>query len=200
MTLALLIEATRGSNQSHVSHFGTPFAQSYQIGASPQSPNQQTFTKGSDLFYSSIILTSVVKSPVYLLKAQANTGTCQMRPIETVIANPAASPSNGASSYFPFGYGSIHILGWPLFRLGNYRVLTGKNAFQFIVFSFSDPGNCMIRINSIDIWYRSSQGTGEERLLTGGMIFDPTNQPGMYGKDGEFHQSVHGPGHDDRCC
>jgi hypothetical protein len=97
--------------------------------------------------------------------------------IETKVANLNAPGTPGAASYYPFGYGSIHVLGWPLFPVDKYVVQTGKYAFQFVVFSFSDPGNCDIKIATIDVGYKVSGHAGVERLITGGMVFIPVRSP-----------------------
>jgi hypothetical protein len=162
--------------------YGHPFLQGFELGASAGHPDRQLFTKGSDLFLSSIYLWSDSNRPVILKSAGLIAGTCTIKAIEDKVAT--LDPRRGStSSYIPFGYGSIHVWGWELSVVGGHRFAPREHGSSFLAFSFSDPKNCAVRLRYVDIAYSSKSGSGIERLKLGGGEYIPTNQRGYYGID-----------------
>jgi hypothetical protein len=159
-----------------------PFLQGYELGASPSHPDEQLFTRGSDLFLSSIYLWSDALSRVTLTRATLVTGACAVKPIEDKVAT--LSPHGPVSaSYIPFGYGSIHVWEWELSEVHGFQFAPRERGLSFLVFSFSDPMDCPVHVRAIDIAYSTRSGMRTERLDLGGVDFIPTAKRGYYGTD-----------------
>lgn len=179
---AILWVTLSGSPAMVVYEHDHPFLQGYELGASPGHPDRQLFTKGSDLFLSSIYLWSDTSERVTLRGASLIAGACGVLPIETKVAT--LGPSGPAdASYIPFGYGSIHVWGWQLSAVKGFEFAPREHGASFLVFSFSDPRNCVVRLGAIDIDYHTAAGNEVERLELGGVDYIPTDHRGFYGID-----------------